>query len=99
MKARNKVMALFRMDDGESEQTKPVVHPSFPFYEYTDEQSKTIQEEYRNLSAEENNLHVESPDGGDFEEGPRPPIYDEYKDNCLEDEGPKWDISSWSSST
>ena len=98
MGVKNEVMALFRMVDGESQQMKPAVHPSFPFYEHTDEQLGYIQEEYRNLSAEENSLHVEILDGGDFEEGLRPPLQDKYKDIFLEDESPKWDIYSFSSS-
>ena len=31
MEARNGVMELFRMDDGENEKMKPIVHPIFPF--------------------------------------------------------------------
>ena len=36
---------------------------------------------------------------GGFEEDFSPPIYDECEDGYLEDEGPKWDVSSCSSNS
>ena len=93
------VMELFKVDDGGREKMKPVVHPSYSFYEHTDDQFGPIHEDYYNLFVEENSLYVASLSYGDFEEVFRSPLFDEYEDRFLEYEGPKWDVSSCSSNT
>ena len=45
-----------------------------------------------------NQLVTKSVCGG-FKEYFIPPIYDEYGDGYLEDKGPKWDLSSFSSNS
>ena len=37
MWVKDEAMSLFRMNDGGSEQMKPIVHPSFPFCQHVDE--------------------------------------------------------------
>ena len=99
MEARDEVMAFFRRDDEEGEKTKPAVPPSFPFYGHTGDQSRLKREEYYNLFDKRDSMPVTSPICGDLEKVFRPPLYDEYGDRFSEDEGPKWDISSCSSSS
>ena len=43
---------------------------------------------------EESSMPVASPVYGDFEEDFGTPLYDEYEDIFLEEEGIKWDVSS-----
>ena len=70
-----------------------------PFYEHEDNWPSVVQEECYNLFYEECNHSITNSACGGFEEYFIPPIYDEYEDGYLEDEGPKWDVSSCSSNS
>ena len=99
MEVKNEVMELFRVVDGGSEPTKSVVHPSLSYYEHTDQQHGPMQVECHNLFDEESNPPIVSPIYRGFRKFSRPPLYDEYEDSCLDDEGPKWNSSSFFSNT
>ena len=75
------------------------MRPSFPFLEHTKERSGATQEGYYNRFAEGSIPPTASLACGCFEEVFIPPLYNEYEDEYSEDEGPKWDIYSLSSST
>ena len=78
---------------------KSTVHFSFSSFEHTDEQSDPIQEEYYNLFDGKGILLFSNPFCGNVEVVFKSPMYNEDEDNCSKDEGLKWDISSYSSST
>ena len=63
-----------------------------------DEQTGTIQDAYCNFFNEENKFPIASPVCRGFDEFFSPPLYDKYEDDYLEDGGPMWDASSFSSS-
>ena len=92
-------MEWFKTDDEGSGRMTSIVCPSFSSFEHTDEQSDPIQEEYYNLFDGKGILLVSNPFCGNVEVVFKSPMYNEDEDNCSKDEGLKWDISSYSSST
>ena len=75
------------------------LHSNPSLYEKEDNQPRVVQEECYNLFYEECSQPVTNSICGGFEEDFSLPIYDEYEDGYLEDEGPKWDVSSCSSNS
>ena len=87
------------MENEGGEQVESDVHSSLSIYERIDENPGAIQGGYCNLFHEENNLPIASPVYRVFEEVFSPPLYDKYEDDYLEDGGPMWDVSYFSSSS
>ena len=92
-------MEFVGVDNEKGELVESALHSNPPLYEKEYNQPIIVQEECYNLLYEDCNNLVTSSVYGGFEEYFSPPIYDENGDGCLEDKGPKWDISSYSSNS
>ena len=92
-------MEFLRMEGEGGEQAESTLNPIFSIYKHAEEHPRATQEGYYNLCVEGSSSLVASPVHGGLEEVFKPPLYDKYEDDYLKDEGPKWDISSYSSST
>ena len=86
-------MAIVGMENEEGEQLGSTPHSNIYLYQWEDDNPSVMQECY-DLFNERYPQPVMNFVSGGFKEISSPPIYDNYEDDKLEDEGPKWDFTS-----
>ena len=91
-------MAVVGLENEEGEKLGSAMHSNIYIYEWEDDQPSVMQEECYDLFNETYPQPVMNFFSGGFKGISNPLIYDNYEDEKLEDEGPKWDFTSYCSS-